>query len=108
MADVRLAKIAERTGFGVRYWQRRISHNEVPGSKFVNCGSRRIFLIDEAVFNPWWEKQKVQIECRPFDSVVKVKRGGTVSPIKESVTKVHWEQSPPQSLEADLKRLSNS
>lgn len=107
MPDVRISHIAEATGFSPRYWQRRIKNGEVPGAKYVNCGSRRIFLIDENVFNDWYSSQKVEIPCQRTLSK-ETRRGGIVSPMQENSIKARWEQTNSKSLKTVLRSLSKN
>lgn len=44
MADIKIAALVQKTGFGPRYWQKKIGRGEVPGAKYVQIGLRRIFL----------------------------------------------------------------
>ncbi len=61
MTDIRISDVVAKTGFGARYWQRRVAAGEVPGARFVQAGARRIFVLDEAQFSAWWEKQKCPV-----------------------------------------------
>ncbi len=33
MTDIRICDLVKRTGFGARYWQRRVAAGEVPGGE---------------------------------------------------------------------------
>lgn len=61
MTDIRISDVVAKTGFGARYWQRRVAAGEVPGARFVQAGARRIFVLDEAQFSAWWETQKCPV-----------------------------------------------
>lgn len=103
MSELRISDLVKRTGFKARYWQRRVAAGEVPGAQFVIAGKRRIFVIDEAQFTRWWERQK----C-PVISAGAGPSGGIASPKPERRTKARWKQTASPSLKTALKELSAS
>jgi predicted Fe-S protein YdhL (DUF1289 family) len=54
MTDIRLPDIAERTGLSLRHWQREAAAGRVPSARYLQCGKRRIFVVDADRFADWW------------------------------------------------------
>jgi len=73
----RVSDLPGLTGFSMRYWQRRVAAGHVPGCREVACGKRRVFLIDSAAFESWWEREARPI-C-PRTSVKEAVSGGIAS-----------------------------
>jgi hypothetical protein len=61
---LRVSDVARLTSLSRRYWQRRFARGDVPGSRQVNFGSRRLFLVNRAAFHPWWTTQMTGIVKR--------------------------------------------
>jgi hypothetical protein len=59
---LRVRDIARLTNLSRRYWQRRFARGHVPGSRQVRLGDRRLFLVDQSCFEPWWAKQLRMID----------------------------------------------
>jgi hypothetical protein len=56
MPDLRLTEIAQRTRLSLRYWQRQAAAGKVPSARYLQCGKRRIFVVDADRFADWWAR----------------------------------------------------
>ena len=61
MADVRISDIAAKTGFSMRYWQRRVARCEVPGARSIALGKRKGYVLDSERFETWWLTQLQEV-----------------------------------------------
>jgi hypothetical protein len=77
MSDLRISDIADLTGFSMRYWQRRASAGDIPGTRVVKLGERRTYLVDADKFSKWWRAQ--QEEVKPCQKIPGISGGGAVS-----------------------------
>ena len=57
MTLVKLRIVAAKTGLSLRHWQRQCASGTMPWAREVQFGARRTFLVDEAAFDKWWQKQ---------------------------------------------------
>lgn len=58
---MKLSEIHQRTGLSLRYWQRRAARGEIPNTKVIRTGKRRIFLVQVAGFDDWWNAQLKEV-----------------------------------------------
>jgi hypothetical protein len=103
MSDLRIADIAEMTGFSMRYWQRRAAAGEIPETRVVKLGKRQTFLIRADEFRRWWEKQQVEVKpCRKISGGAEAS-GGIASPNPARPSKGRFKPATSESLKSDLK-----
>lgn len=57
MAGLTIAEIAAETGLSLRYWQRRASRGEIPGTTRVRLGQRARYFIARETWPAWWATQ---------------------------------------------------
>ena len=103
MPEIRVQELAERTGMSVRYWQRRIASGEVPGCSSLDCGKRRMFLIDSDTFDVWWKSRKSPI-CQKISESAAL-HGGTDSAKTAKIRKARLKQTASPSLVNDLRKF---
>ncbi len=111
MSDLRISDIAEMTGFSMRYWQRRASVGDIPGTRMVKLGERHTFLIRAEEFRRWWEAQ--QVEVKPCQKIQKISgsaaaSGGTGSSKTVRPSKDRFKPGASVSLKNDLKVSAES
>lgn len=106
MTDLRISDIARMTGFSMRYWQRRATVGDIPGTRMIRLGERHTFLVDEKTFDGWWRAQQVEVKpCprTPRTSAGAGASGGTGSSRTAKPSKARYKRETLESLKSDLK-----
>src|SRR5687768_7260547 len=64
--ELRPSEIARCTGMSMRYWQRRAANGDIPGTRSLQLGKRRAYLVRRDGFAEWWATQLKEVKPCPI------------------------------------------